>query len=81
MQEAKQGRSLHIGKMIREVVAHKEVNISWLAKQLNCHRNNIYLIFSRSWIDTETLMRLCHVLQHDFFKDLSSCYKNDCAKK
>ena len=71
----------HIGKIIREVVVRKEVKISWLAKQLNCHRNNIYLIFSRSWIDTETLMRLCHVLQHDFFKDLSSCYTNDCAKE
>ncbi len=76
-----QGDSPHIGKLIRYVVVSKDLKISWLAKQLNCHRNNIYLIFSRSWIDTETLMRLCRVLQHDFFKDLSSFYNSDCAKK
>lgn len=79
--EAMQDNTPHIGHLIKDVVVSKDLKISWLAKQLNCHRNNIYLIFSRSWIDTETLMRLCQVLQHDFFKDLSSYYNSDYAKK
>lgn len=65
----------HIGKMIREVVLRKGIKVSWLAEQLNSHRNNIYKIYSRRWIDTDTLMRISCVLEHDFFEDLSGFYK------
>jgi len=66
--------SPHIGKMIKEVATLKGVRISWLATQLHCHRNNRYLIFARSWIDTETLMKISRILEHDFFADLSQHY-------
>lgn len=66
----------HIGKLIREVVTRKGIKVSWLARQLGCHRNNVYLIFSRSWIDTETLMKLSAILDYDFFADLSKwCWR------
>jgi len=66
---------LHIGNLIKEQVTQKGIKVSWLAAQLKCHRNNIYLIFSRSWIDTDTLMKLSRILDHDFFADLSTGYK------
>lgn len=66
----------HIGQIIREVVIGKGIKVSWLATQLGCHRNNIYLIFSRSWIDTETLMRISYILEYDFFKELSGWYND-----
>ena len=65
----------HIGEIIKEVVAQKGIKTSWIAEQLGCHRNNIYLIFARSWIDTETLMKLSRILNHDFFADLSCWYR------
>ena len=64
----------HIGDIIKQEVTRKGIKVSWLAKQLNCHRNNVYLIFSRRWIDTDTLMKLSRILEHDFFADLSALY-------
>lgn len=61
--------------MIKEVVLRKGIKVSWLAEQLNSHRNNIYKIYSRRWIDTDTLMRISRILEHDFFEDLSAFYK------
>ena len=65
----------HIGEIIKQEVTRKGIKVSWLAEQLNCHRNNVYLIFSRRWIDTDTLMKLSCILNHDFFADLSAWYK------
>lgn len=65
----------HIGQLIKEVVSRKGIKVSWLSEQLNSHRNNIYKIYSRSWIDTDTLMRISRILEHDFFEDLSAFYK------
>ncbi len=39
------------------------------------NRNNVHLIFSRQWIDTNTLMKLALILGHDFFADLSRSYR------
>ncbi len=47
----------------------------WLAEQLGCHRNNVYLIYSRSWIDTATLAKIATALHHDYFGDLSKEWK------
>ncbi len=65
---------LHIGQVIRREVIRKGIKVPWLAQQLGCHRNNVYLIFSRQWIDTNTLMKLAQILGHDFFADLSRSY-------
>ncbi|MBR1991447.1 MAG: XRE family transcriptional regulator [Bacteroidales bacterium] len=62
---------IHIGQFIKEVVVQKGVKVPWIAQQLGCHRNNVYLIFSRQWIDTGTLMKLSIILQYDFFAELS----------
>ena len=66
---------IHIGRRIKEVVAQRGVKVPWIAQQLGCHRNNVYLIFSRQWIDTNTLMKLAQILGHDFFADLSRSYQ------
>ena len=65
---------LHIGQVIRREVTRKGIKVPWLAQQLGCHRNNVYLIFSRQWIDTNTLMKLAQILDYDFFADLSRSY-------
>ncbi len=66
---------IHIGRHIQEVVTQKGIKVPWIAQQLGCHRNNVYLIFSRQWIDTGTLMKLSLILQYDFFAELSGWYK------
>ncbi|MBO4481572.1 MAG: helix-turn-helix domain-containing protein [Bacteroidales bacterium] len=72
-----QERNPHIGELIKKVVAQKGIKTSWIAEQLGCHRNNVYLIFSRSWIDTETLMKLSRILNYDFFAELSEWFRQE----
>lgn len=64
---------LHVGKLIREVFERKprSCTASWLARELNCDRRNIYDIFNRRTIDTELLVRIGKALDHDFFADIS----------
>lgn len=64
---------IHIGQMIRaELDRHpKQHTVTWFAGRLNCNRRNVYDIFSRPDIDTNLLRRICAVLEHDFFRDIS----------
>lgn len=67
---------MHIGQLIRsELDKHpKNHTVAWLASQLHCDRRNVYDIFSRAYIDTELLMRISIILEHDFFEDLSEMF-------
>lgn len=67
--------SLHIGKCIKEVVEKKGIRTIWLARQLHFHRNNIYKIYERPFIDTELLMSLSLLLDYDFFAELSHQFR------
>lgn len=58
----------------------KNHTVSWFARQLNCHRVNVYDIFRRSTIDTELLMRISVVLRYDFFKELSAEFESEQEK-
>ncbi len=66
----------HIGKMIKQHIINNGIRIGWFAEKLGCHRNNVYKIFERPWIDTQTLMKISHILEYDFFFELSKSYKN-----
>ena len=68
---------IHIGNLIKQEVAARGIKVSWLADQLHCHRNNIYKIYEKQWIDTHILMELSKILNHDFFIDLSNYWKDD----
>ena len=77
-----QAKMIHVGKLIKEVFDRqpKGYTVSLFAAHLNCDRRNIYNIFSRAYIDTNTLMRISRVLDHDFFLDLSEAMnKNSSA--
>ena len=61
----------HIGKLIKEELAQQGRSITWLAKQLGCSRQNAYKIFNRKWIYTDLLLKICDILDYDFFKCFS----------
>ena len=65
-------RRQNIGELIQEELLRQERSVSWFARKLCCDRSNIYKLFQRSNIDTELLWRISVILQHDFFKDLST---------
>lgn len=67
---------IHIGHLIQEQMRLRGVKVSWLASKLHCHRNNIYKIFDKSWIDTETLMKISLLLNFNFFYLYSNYYES-----
>lgn len=54
----------------------KDHTVKWFALQLNCDRRNVYHIFSRSTVDTELLLRISRILNHNFFLDLADDFNN-----
>ena len=75
------GEDFHIGRLIKQYVEENGIRIGWLSKQLHCHRNTIYNIFDRNWIDTQTLMKLSRGLKHDFFADFSEEFRGKKEKE
>lgn len=62
---------MHIGEKIKQVLEKRKKPVTWLAKEIDCERTNVYNIFSRKDISTGLLQKICITLDHDFFKDLS----------
>ena len=56
-----------IGLLIKEELHRQERGITWFARKLACDRSNIYRLFEKDSIDTGLLLRICLVLQHDFW--------------
>ena len=62
---------MNIGKHIEEILRKQGRSAAWLATQIPCERTNVYNIFDRKDINTSLLQKLCVILDHDFFKELS----------
>jgi len=62
---------MNIGERIKAELTKQKKNARWLSEQIPCERTNAYKILKRKDIDCALLQRICVVLQHDFFKDLS----------
>lgn len=60
-----------IGKMIEAEFRSQGHSVAWFARQLACHRTNVYDIFERQNIDVGLLMRISTLLHHNFMRDLA----------
>ena len=70
----------HIGHLIKEELRNQGRTITWLAKQLECSRQNTYKILNRPWIYTDLLLKISSILDHDFFKYYSDYHNTLKAK-
>jgi plasmid maintenance system antidote protein VapI len=59
---------MHIGNVIREQLKQDGKSVVWLARELGCHRTNIYNIFEKYSIDTQLLQRISTVMRYNFFE-------------
>lgn len=59
---------IHIGQCIREQVERQGRTSVWLARELGCHRTNLYKIYDKRTIDTGILLRISRILNYDFFR-------------
>lgn len=60
--------SVHIGNKIKQVAKAKKIKLTDLSKSISTSRNNLYNIFERKSIDTDLLLKVSRVLDHDFFQ-------------
>jgi hypothetical protein len=58
---------IHIGRLIQAKMDKDRYKAAWLARQLTCHRSNIYKIYRSSTIDTALLLRISQALNYNFF--------------
>ena len=72
---------IHVGSLIKEELKRQERSISWFARKLYCDRSNVYDIFRRKSIDTELLLKICLILDYDFFSFYSKQFTNDDCKR
>ncbi len=66
----------HIGHLIKEELARQERTVTWLACKLCCSRQNIYHLFECQWIATDILLKVCDILDCNFFKIYSDYWES-----
>jgi transcriptional regulator with XRE-family HTH domain len=74
--------SVHIGKIIKETLKSKNIDVADFAHKINYTRGNAYKIFNKKSIDTDLLFKISKVLDENlFFKYITTDeiikYKND----
>lgn len=57
-----------IGDVIREQVSKSSLSNKQITDKLNRSGNTIYNLYSKTSIDTDTLLALCEILDFDFFE-------------
>ena len=66
----------HIGHLIKEELARQERTVTWLASKLNYSRQNIYYLFKSQWIASDILLKVCDILDCNFFKVYSEYWES-----
>jgi len=72
---------MQIGHEIHKELKRQERTVTWLARKLNCHRQNVYDIFQRQTIDTQLLLRISAILHRDFFQLYSAELQTKMSKE
>lgn len=67
---------MHIGEAIKKELERQGKNAAWFAEQLPCHRTHAYHILKQASIDTQLLIRISKILNHNFFADQADELKN-----
>lgn len=66
----------HIGEQIQRKVLLTQQPVGKVAEEIGVERQSLYSIFKAPSINTERLMKICEVLNYDFFADLSAVFNH-----
>lgn len=61
----------HVGHIIKAVFDEQGRTVRWFALKMHCNRTNVYKLFEKQHLNSETIQRASKVLEHDFFLDMS----------
>ena len=60
---------MHIGEVIKQELERQDKTVVKLAEQIPCHCTHVYRILEKPSIDTQMLMQIPDILEHDCFAD------------
>jgi len=60
--------AIHIGQLIKEKATEKRLSQDAIGQKINTTKQNVGNIYKRSSIDTQLLLKLCQVLEFNFFE-------------
>ena len=72
---------MHIGQKIKEVLEMRHRPVTWLAREINCERTNVYNIFSRKDISTGLLQKIGIISLKTFLKKVLRAESRESEKK
>lgn len=61
-------KDIHIGEMLKMLVAEREIDLPRICNFLNCTEVDILNMYSSKSIDSEFLLRWSKLLEYDFFR-------------
>lgn len=59
---------MHIGSILKQRLKEDGKSVVWLARELGCHRTNVYNLFEKYSIDTQQLQRISVIMKFNFFE-------------
>lgn len=59
---------MHIGSILKQRLKEDGKSVVWLARELGCHRTNVYNLFDKYSIDTQLLQRISIIMKFNFFE-------------
>jgi hypothetical protein len=68
---------IHIGSVVQQVFKKSKIRATELAELLHFDRSNVYAIFKRKSLDTDTLWALSKIFKHNFFEYYSNAFKGE----
>nr|WP_315195745.1 hypothetical protein [uncultured Flavobacterium sp.] len=64
--------SIHIGKLLQDYFKENNVSKAALSRALGLNSANFEARLKQSWIRTDILLKISHLLQHNFFADIGA---------
>jgi plasmid maintenance system antidote protein VapI len=68
---------VHIGSLIKQFIDKKYLKRTNIAYSMGVPNTAIYAYEKRNSIQTDTLIKLCHTLKHNFFMDIANMFPKD----
>ena len=60
-----------LGKKVYLAMLERGMSVEQLAGAIGCTKKNVYKFFQKRSINTDLLLKLSQVVQHDFFAEIS----------
>lgn len=68
---------IHIGKIITDGIEKKEMLRTVIARSMGVPNTNIYAFEKRPSLNSINILKLCHAMRHNFFRDIADLLPAD----